>query len=409
MSYRVVVLDAAELSPAQIEAWKALESVAIEPNAYLSPNFVLPALQHLEPQARVRIFLVERKTGSTQQLVGVGVFRLSSGTRRFPLPHLVAFLSEHSYLSGVLLDRSCAEPAMEALLGYVRSQSWRWHGIVFERCWSDGPLADMIRAYASSHSRSLRTLDEQPRAVLHLPLDNKAHMGRLSSSLTSNIKRRSRRLQEQGPVTWRAHRQDGVPEAAVEAFLALEHQGWKGESGTSLRSAASHEAFFRDMVGRFAAEGRALFAELTVNGEPIVSTSNFISGNAGFAFKVGWNSDYAKMSPGVLCEAEFLREASTVCPDVGFFDSGASPGSYMDDIWPDRRILNSTCLALSGLGKLALDAVDAVRTLKERRAAAAAAQTSSPSSNDSTPASAAPGTPAGAPHVGGSHRVPQPI
>ncbi len=43
----------------------------------------------------------------------------------------------------------------------------------------------------------------------------------------------------------------------------------------------------------------------------------------------------------------------------------------MDDIWPDRRILNSTCIAMSTLGKLALDAVDAARALKERRAAVA--------------------------------------
>lgn len=368
MTYRVVVQDAAELTDTQIQAWKALESVAIEPNAYLSPNFVLPALKHLEPQARVRIFLIEHKVGSTYRLVGLGVFRISSGTRRFPLPHLCAYLSEHSYLSGLLLDRAVAQPALEALFNYVRSQSWRWHGILFERCWSDGPTADMIRQYAGSKQRTLRTLDEQPRAVLHLPLDSGTHMARLSSSLTQNIKRRSRRLQEQGPMIWRAHRQNGVPAAAVEAFLALEHQGWKGENGTSMRAVASNEAFFHDMVGRFAAEGRAIFTELTVNDQVIVSTSNFVSGNAGFAFKVGWNPEYAKMSPGVLCEAEFLRAAGSTCPDLNFFDSGASPGSYMDDIWPDRRILNSTCIAMSTLGKLALDAVDAARAIKERRA-----------------------------------------
>ncbi|MEX8520489.1 MAG: GNAT family N-acetyltransferase [Leptothrix sp. (in: b-proteobacteria)] len=370
MAYRVLVCDAAEITDAQVRAWLDLESVALEPNAYLSPHFVLPALKHLEPEARIKILLVERQTAGGQQLVGLGVFRVMSGTRRFPLPHLSAYLSAHSYLSGLLLDRTFASDALDAMFGHVRSQSWRWHGITFERGWGDGPQAQLISDYAQNMQRTLRCLDEQSRAVLHLPLDHAAHQTRLSSSLTQNIKRRTKRLNEQGAVNWRAHRQAGVPDAAVEAFLALEHQGWKGESGTSLRSAASHEAFFKDVVGRFAAEGRAMFTEMTVNDQVIVSTSNFVSGNAGFAFKVGWNSEYAKMSPGVLCEAEFLRAAGNICPDLNFFDSGASPGSYMDDIWPDRRIVNNSCLALSTLGKLAIDAVDAARAMKERHAAA---------------------------------------
>lgn len=367
MAYRVLVCDAVDLSEAQIRAWVALESVAIEPNAYLSPHFVLPALRHLEPQAKVKIFLIERQVAGSSQLVGVGVFRVVPGTRRFPLPHLCAYLSAHSYLSGLLLDRDCAAEAFRALCNHVRSQSWRWHGITFERCWSDGPLADLLGDYARQEDRALRLLDEQHRAVLNLPIDSQGHMARLSSSLTQNIKRRSRRLQEQGPVAWRAHRQNGVPDAAVDAFLTLEHQGWKGESGTSLRSTSSHEVFFKEVVRRFAAEGRALFTEMTVNDDVIVSTSNFVSGNAGFAFKVGWNADYAKMSPGVLCEVEFLRAAGNICPDLAFFDSGASPGSYMDDVWPDRRIVQNSCLAVSTLGRLALDAVDAARNLKERR------------------------------------------
>ena len=86
------------------------------------------------------------------------------------------------------------------------------------------------------------------------------------------------------------------------------------------------------MIDGFSRCGRVFFTELCVNHEVIASTSNVVSGNAGFAFKVGWHPGYAKLAPGLLNELELIRHAPTLCAELAYIDSGAAPGSYVDDL-----------------------------------------------------------------------------
>jgi Acetyltransferase (GNAT) domain len=150
-----------------------------------------------------------------------------------------------------------------------------------------------------------------------------------------------RRLRERGTVGWRWHRDQGIPDESVEAFLALEHMDWKGEEGSSLRSCPRGEAFFREVVAGFASARRALFTELTLDGAAIASTCTLISGNVGFGFKIGWNPDFRAMSPGWLNEIEFMRHAPTDFGDIAYFDSGAGPSSFINDLWLTRRTLTT--------------------------------------------------------------------
>jgi CelD/BcsL family acetyltransferase involved in cellulose biosynthesis len=157
----------------------------------------------------------------------------------------------------------------------------------------------------------------------------------------------------------------------VEAFLDLEHRGWKGETRTSLRSNPADEAFFREAVAGFAGEERAVFTELLLDGEVIASTSNFVSGRAGFAFKIGWRPDLAKVSPGVLNEMELLTHmyGEPSLGDLDFWDSGAAEGSYIDKLWPGRRALVSMAIATTRLGRSVMSLVRAARALRKRHRA----------------------------------------
>jgi len=99
---RIRSLRFGELDPKVVAAWASLEERALESNAYLSPHFMIPALRrlgsHRELEKTIFVF-IERQSGETTDLVGAGVFVPSSGTRRFPLPHLRAYCSIYSYLS----------------------------------------------------------------------------------------------------------------------------------------------------------------------------------------------------------------------------------------------------------------------------------------------------------------------
>jgi hypothetical protein len=93
---RVRLLRADELGAADIDAWLDLEARALEPNGYLSPHFVLPALRHLDGDKTVLAVLVEAPaTGPSarMRLLGLGLFVRSGPTRALPLPHLVGYMS----------------------------------------------------------------------------------------------------------------------------------------------------------------------------------------------------------------------------------------------------------------------------------------------------------------------------
>jgi CelD/BcsL family acetyltransferase involved in cellulose biosynthesis len=358
--YRVRILTAADVSPAFVSAWSNLESSCLEPNAYLSPHFVLPAIRHLDGKTRVLIVVVE--TGPTD-LAGVGVFRSVPATRSFPLPHLVAYQSRHAFLSGLLIDRERALAALNALFDFLHTMRWRWHGLEFRQTWGDGVLSDLIATTAAQRGMRHVTWDTRLRATL-VPAKDVDALGAILGS--RDTKRRMRRLQERGEVTWTLHRQGGIPEKSVETFLDLEHRGWKGESKTSLRSNPADEAFFREVVSGFGASDRAFFTELALDRRVIASTSNFISGHAGFAFKVGWLPEFAKMSPGVLNEIETIRHIRDECNDLLFLDSGASEGSYMDELWPSRRPVVSMAIASTLWGRSAFALIRTARTTKRR-------------------------------------------
>jgi len=354
-----------DLDARTIAAWTNLEQRALEPNAYLSPSFVLPAIRHLSPRLQPIVCLLETESRGVRDLVGLGVFEAVRYSRRFPLPHLRAYRSRHSYLSGLLLDPAGAVPAAEALFRWLQSKHSRWHGLAMDGRFGDGPgdlaLTQAIAACGSTWHENWRT----QRATLIPAQAGEAYLQeRLAGGRTKDLRRRRRRLEEQGSVLWRALRGPEVTSACVDRFINLEHRGWKGQEGTSLRSRPEDEQFFREMIGEFAARDRAVFTELSVNDMVVASTSNLISGKGGFAFKLGWHPDYQRVAPGLLNEVELIRNAPTLFEGLGFVDSGAVEGSFLEELWSERRVVVSGAYAATPLARKLLKAMDAARRLK---------------------------------------------
>ena len=141
--------------------------------------------------------------------------------------------------------------------------------------------------------------------------------------------------------------------------------GWKAEEKTSLLR-RRQDQFFREMIDGFARHGRAFFTELTLGNKVIASTSNLISGNAGFAFKIGWDTGLARMSPGILNEAEFIRNVPDLFPDLEYIDSGAEEGSFIENLWSDRQTLVSGFYATKKLSGTILNGLNTLRGIRDR-------------------------------------------
>jgi hypothetical protein len=357
-----------ELDRETVKSWESLEERALESNAFLSPRFVLPAIHHLEKPEKVRemIFVfVEKMDGMVPDLMGAGVFVRSPGTRRFPLPHLRAYKSSNSYLSGILVDRENAEGTVRAFFRFFCSKNAPWHGVEFEYRSADGPQAELITMVAQEFGATWQEQERIRRATFIPSEGGDVYIQtQISSGYAKDLRRRRRRLEEQGKVSWKALFGTEVNGRSVERFIEVEHMGWKGEKGTSLRSRPSHEAFFREMVDGFRDAGRLFFVELFLDDVVIASLTNLISGEAGFSFKIGWDLSYKKMAPALLNEIELIRHTPILCRGLSYIDSGASEGSYIDQLWVRRRILASGIFGTTPFGKNVLSGVGQLRRIK---------------------------------------------
>jgi len=360
------VVSPAALAAADLQAWSALEARALEPNLYLSPHFVLPALRHLDPGLKAQLYLAERQVEGERRIIGLALLHSQAPTRHLPVPHLSAYQSRHSYLGPWLLDRDHAPEAATALLQQIRSHHPWAAALVLPNHPFDGEQQLAMQAAARTIGSEPLNLGRRRRALL-IPAQAgpQSLRERMGTKQYNNNERCRRRLQERGTLSWQVLRGE-VSESHLQDFLALEHQGWKQESGTSLRSNPADEAFFLDMARGLAREGRALFTELRLDDRVIASTANFVAGHTGFAFKVGWDEPLRKFGIGILNEAEFVQQAPQACADLHTIDSGSQPASFIEMLWPDVRELATCVVPLNRWGRWALHAQRKLASLKKQ-------------------------------------------
>ncbi|MBG1231222.1 GNAT family N-acetyltransferase [Aestuariivirga litoralis] len=145
-----------------------------------------------------------------------------------------------------------------------------------------------------------------------------------------------KRLTEQGAFeVARLDRPDNL-QGLVDDYLALEAKGWKGRAGTALQLHADTAAQFRQICTQLAAVGKLRFWTFKLNGKAIASLVGLVEGPQAWIFKIAYDEDFAKFSPGVLVVLEATKDFFAD-GNIRLVDSCAIPGHPMiDRLWPDR-------------------------------------------------------------------------
>jgi hypothetical protein len=359
-----IYFSVAELSEDLINRWRALEGRAFEDNVYMSPDFVIPALKHLTPEADIVIIAIDEFHGERPRLIALGVFESRKGDYYFPFPFLRGYQCRHSFLSGVLLDECKLDRALSLLLTFIKSCG-KWHAVQFnwrpvnklaEKAVNDVLREDGIRWHQSGTCH---------RAILVPDSSGAAYLDSvLSKKVKKTFARRRRQLNKMGKLEWRFVQDEDLVTRAAEDFIRLENSGWKRKKDSSIASHRSDIKFFMDVVAGFAARRKVFFTEFRLNGEAISSTCNFISGKAGFAFKLGWDERFARQGLGMLSEFELVKRAPEVISHLEFVDSGTLPGSYLERLWREKRVLASGFYSLYSGTSIYLSMLEIVRAVR---------------------------------------------
>ena len=298
---------ARNLSAEFVNRWDHLESRSHEANPFLSPWFVLPALQHLPQEAEKDPIVLGVESEDGDELLGLGIFEPCLGNRLLPLPHLRSWKCVHSFLDGFLLDRERSLQAATALFEWIRGQGKR----------------------------------------------------------RRELNRRIRKLKSFGAVDFSMDGSGNRHSVPLESFLELEAMGWKGEEETALVCDPSHERFARAMVAGLSKVGKVVFAQLTV-GDRLAATDLYLrSGDSLFGFKSGWNPHFKKGSPGVILKLR-LMETIRDREEIECVDSCAAPGSWIEPIWPSLRRLTTGVFPTTPVAQRMAGTALKLRSFKQR-------------------------------------------
>ncbi len=323
--------------------WQALAGAAAEVNAFAEPWFVLPGLRLFGDES-VRV--CEVRLGGRL----IGVAPLCPGRRygRTPVRHVVNWQHANSFLGTPLVRRGHEREFWTALLLHLDGAPWAANLFHLAGIVEDGPVHRGLAEAARGLGRSCPTVHRIQRAALESDLTPQAYYEAVvRKKKRKELKRLQARLAELGRVE--ATRLGAGEDAGawIDAFLALEKAGWKGKAGSALACDPAKEAFFREALAGAAAAGRLDMLRLSLDGRPIAMLVNFLAAPGSFSFKIAFDEDHARFSPGVLIQLENLRILERA--DIAWMDSCAAEDHPMiDSLWRERRSIVRVTVRLAG-------------------------------------------------------------
>ncbi|GAB2754908.1 hypothetical protein GCM10027020_03830 [Nocardioides salsibiostraticola] len=333
----------ASLTQAQVDTWRRLADRSASPNAFLRPEFVVPAARHLPTEStngEVRLLTVTRG----EELLAVLPW-VRNRWRHVPLPAVGAWVHDQQGLATPLLadgdDLPAAASGLVAAVSRVAPRA-RLLGLDEQTAGLPGDLAlegalekaGWTPTLWGSYQRALlvRAGDHLEGSALSLQ-DLVAEPSRLRS-------KRRRLEREAGPLrVIDASAANDAPDAG-ETFLRLEDAGWKGRAGTSMLRRPGEADMLRDVVRLAANAGSLRLLMLTGRDGPLAAQIDLVCGDTHFHWKTAYDERWQRMSPGRLLLTHVLERfaASTLERLDGCTVEGHA---VLDPLFPGRRVVTS--------------------------------------------------------------------
>jgi CelD/BcsL family acetyltransferase involved in cellulose biosynthesis len=290
---------------ARRDDWLRLAAKAIEPNPFYGPDFLLASQAHLRPKRAIDFLVVEnREDGSLAALFPLerphlrdGLFRGARALYRNPF----------SCLAAPLIRTESAPEILDAALAHLARKADR---LLIPMTGVDRGIAALFAARAAEAGLPFVEIDRRIRPAVETGLTPEAYRAAFwKKEVRASERRRLRRLDERGNVTWRriASNEPGAREA-LEVFLALEAKGWKGLEGTALAREPTTLAFAR--AAFLPTDGGVIYEILALDGRPLAVSLTMVSGGVGFALKSAYDEDFAVLGAGTLLDGYSLAMAA---------------------------------------------------------------------------------------------------
>jgi CelD/BcsL family acetyltransferase involved in cellulose biosynthesis len=367
----------AELAP-MLAQWRELAGRAIEPNVFYEPAFAMAAAPVLGGDVGAGLVW---SRAAPPRLLGFFPARIERRRYGIALPVLVGWTHPYAPLGSPLVDRAMCDGVMRAWLDHVAHHPQLPKVMLLPYLPVEGSLAAALDLAVEQRGGRSAFFARHARAVL-APADARDNYlaKAVDRKKRKELRRQRKRLGERGCLMSIDANDRSAVARALDDFLLLEAQGWKGRAGTAARCDDRIAGFMQTAVTALAGEGKARIARLCIDGKPIAAMVTLRSGEMAWCWKIAYDESHARFSPGVqvlLDVTEMLLADRTItCTD-----SCATSGHPMiDHVWRQRRMLADRLLSpgpgaalgftlacgLEALRRCGLGAAKAVRDVARR-------------------------------------------
>lgn len=366
--FRVEVVTSKSRLEEIVPQWCELAGRAVEPNPFYEHWFVLPSIDYLASSVNWRFLLVWQsghKPGEPERLVAlVPLERLATSWRQ-PVRCDRLWQHAYTYLCTPLVHAENTVAVVTEILKWSRGPGCGAHVLEFPHTHGEGPFQHALLEALDRQASFTLASHVYGRALFRRAESAEAYIENATTSHhRQELRRQRRRLSEQGRFEVRSLAAGENVDPWIETFLQLESSGWKGQEQTSLAASENDTRWFREVCHAAHARGQLMMLGLFVNDQPVAAKCNFLAGDGGFTFKIGFDEAYSKFSPGVQLEIENIGAAHQK-PDLKWLDSCAAPGHFMiSRLWPERRQIQRLLISTGRVGDLSLAARYGFRALR---------------------------------------------
>lgn len=334
--------------------WRAMERHAAAPSLFLAFDWVYPWLTAFATPGSIRVAVL-RKGGRIRALAAF----LLTTERLGPFPTRTLRLLHNQYSTRA--DVLCAQDDLDAagaLLAAVLQCAGDWSVIELRDVSASSPTLPSLR----------RCIDERHMAAEIFPSSMRTpilvcdgtwqtyHDGR-SRNFRRNLRRARAKLESRGTVEIQSYDTPETASAGLRILSAIEAAGWKGAEGTALGTEPIAQAFFADVIGRFAERGALDLSVLHVDGVPAAACLAIRYADIVYGLKVSFDPTFAEGSPGLgLALAMMERQWTSATQAFDMVQTSSFPADRLTDRFDERLRLRIFTNGLYGklLGTLKL-------------------------------------------------------
>lgn len=340
---RVRILSTLEELEALTPAWEALATATLEPNPFYESWMLLPALRLLCQDKPWRVAVVEAAGPSVPvqaRLLGLIPLELQRGIGPLPLTSLATLEHPYCFLRTPLIRASAAAEVLDAFFARLREGVEGSYVLDLDGVASDGPYWHALLAHQARHPTLTFTAEAYTRALFRRAKGSEDFLAALPSRYLRDLRRRQRRLEEEGRVELVSLISGEEPTPWLNEFVRLEASGWKGQQGTALGSSARDRGFFQQVAKEAHLRGRLSMTALKHQGRTLAMNCQLLALPGAFAFKIAYDESASRFAPGVLLELNNIQNLHARAA-LEWVDSCASPEQAMTNrLWPHRRMVH---------------------------------------------------------------------